>query len=75
MAAHLRLKEVLIKRNVSMSRLSRMTDISYNTIQALCRDTRRNVSLHTLSLIAEALEIPISDLYYEERPGSSASLE
>lgn len=66
----LKLKEVLQERGISMSKLSRMTDVSYNTVQILCRDPQHDAGIQLLSRIADALEISICDLLDEQPPSS-----
>lgn len=61
----LRVKEVLQDKGVSMSKLSRLTDISYNTVQILCRNPSHNVEIQTLGLIAQALKVPLASLFEE----------
>ena len=62
MLAKLRLKEVLKEKNVSQGRLSRIADVSLNTIQLLCNDPDHDVMLSTLVKIANALHVTLDDL-------------
>jgi DNA-binding Xre family transcriptional regulator len=48
-----------------MAKLSRRADLSYNTIQALCKDPYHDVNLGTLQKIADALHITVFDLLEE----------
>ena len=61
----MRLKEVLQEKNISMSKLSRMSDISFSTISRIINDKNYSPTLTTLERIARALDISISDLYKE----------
>ena len=61
----LKIKEEAEKRNLSMAKLSRMADVSYNTMQALFRHPDHDVSLYILYRIARALELSICDLIDE----------
>ena len=61
----LRVKEVLREKKVSMAKLSRMADLSYNTVQALCRNPYHEVNITTLNRIADALHIRVADLLEE----------
>ena len=61
----LRIKEVLEERNVSQSRLSRIADVSLNTIQEMTHDPLRDAKLSTLHRIAKALKLTVLDLYEE----------
>lgn len=58
----LRIREVAEAKGVSMSRLSRIADINYKTIQHVWRDPYREVTTTTLDKIARALGVPSSDL-------------
>lgn len=59
----LRLKEVLQEKNVSQSKLSRLADVSLNTIQAMYHNPLHDPALSTLHRIATALHVQICDLY------------
>ena len=59
----LRLKEILTEKKISQSKLSRMADVSLNTIQAIYHDPYRDVSMSTLEKLARALNVAVSDLY------------
>ena len=61
----IRLKEVLQEKNISMSKLSRMSDISFSTISRIINDKNYSPTLATLERIARALDVSISDLYEE----------
>ncbi len=61
----MRLKEVLQEKNISMSKLSRMSDISFSTISRIINDKNYSPTLPTLERIARALDISISDLCEE----------
>ncbi|HLZ64136.1 MAG TPA: helix-turn-helix transcriptional regulator [Ktedonosporobacter sp.] len=59
----LKLKEVLHEKKISQSKLSRLADISLNTIQALYHDPFHDCLLSTLEKLANALGVTINDLY------------
>jgi len=61
----IRLKEVLQEKNISMSKLSRMSDISFSTISRIINDKNYSPTLATLERIARALDVSVSDLYEE----------
>jgi|GraSoiStandDraft_30_1057271.scaffolds.fasta_scaffold797557_3 DNA-binding Xre family transcriptional regulator len=61
----LRVKEEAEKRGLSMAKLSRISDVSYNTMQVLFRHPHHDVSLYILDRIAQALDISICDLIDE----------
>lgn len=62
---YLKIKEVLLEKNVSQSKLSRLADVSLNTIQAMYHNPSHDPALSTLVRIANALKVDIHDLYEE----------
>lgn len=60
------IKQIREKKGISQYRLSQMTDISRTYIRNLENNKKCNPTLHILSLIAEALEVDIKDLFYSE---------
>ena len=46
-----------------MSKLSRMSDVNYNTIRGIWDNQNRDVAATTLEKIAKALHVNVSDLY------------
>jgi DNA-binding Xre family transcriptional regulator len=71
----LKLKEVLRDKKISQSKLSRLADVSLNTIQALYHDPFHDCLLSTLDRLAKALGVTINDLYEalpDEEPPASA---
>jgi transcriptional regulator with XRE-family HTH domain len=61
----LKVKEVLQEKQISMGKLSRLSDISISTINRICNDKTYSPTLATLERIAKALHVPLSDLYEE----------
>jgi transcriptional regulator with XRE-family HTH domain len=61
----MRLKELLKEKNISMGKLSRMSDVSFSTIQRIINEPKYSPSLNILERIAKALHVHISDLYEE----------
>jgi transcriptional regulator with XRE-family HTH domain len=61
----LRVKEILQQKGMSMGKLSRASDISFNTIRRVCNDPSYSPTLNTLVSIAKALNVSVSDLYEE----------
>ncbi len=59
----LKIKEVLQEKQVSQSKLSRLADVSLNTIQAMYHNPFHDPALSTLERIAKALHVNICDLY------------
>jgi DNA-binding Xre family transcriptional regulator len=58
----LRIKEVAQERGFSMGKLSRASDVSFNTIKRLMTHPYGGASVETLNKIANALGVTISDL-------------
>ena len=50
------------QKGISQDRLSKLADISLNTIAKLELDDNQNPTIDTLSKIAKALEIKVDDL-------------
>jgi DNA-binding Xre family transcriptional regulator len=59
----LKLKEVLQEKKISQSKLSRMADVSLNTIQAIYHNPYHDAVLSTLDRLARALRVNVCDLY------------
>jgi transcriptional regulator with XRE-family HTH domain len=50
-----------------MGKLSRLSDVSYSTISRIANnDTSYSPTINILQRLAKALNVPISELYYEE---------
>lgn len=60
------IKQLREKKNISQYKLSQMTDISRTYIRNLENNKKCNPTLGILSLIAEALDVQIKDLFYED---------
>ncbi|WP_376796995.1 helix-turn-helix domain-containing protein [Thermogemmatispora sp.] len=61
----LKVKEILAERGISMSKLSRMSDISFSTINRICNDPGYSPTVHTLEQLAKALGLHVADLLEE----------
>lgn len=61
----LRVKEVAEGKGMSMGRLSRTTGLAYNTIRNIYRYPTREVTTTTLTKIARALNVPVTELIGE----------
>ena len=62
----LRLKEILEEKQISMGKLSRLSDVSYSTISRMRNnDPNYSPTLNILERLAKALNVSISDLYCE----------
>jgi DNA-binding Xre family transcriptional regulator len=62
MSYRLRVKEVAESKGITMAKLSRMADVSYNTTQALFKHPTHDASLYILDRIAMALGVHLCDL-------------
>jgi DNA-binding Xre family transcriptional regulator len=61
----LKLKQILQERNISMGKLSRISDVSYSSIARMSNDPAYSPTLNMLERIAKALNVSVSDLYEE----------
>jgi DNA-binding Xre family transcriptional regulator len=61
----LRVKEVAEAKKITMTRLSRLADINYQTIQAIFRDPYRDVAYSTLLKISKVLNVKVDELVEE----------
>jgi len=59
----LRLQEVLQAKGITQARLSRLTDVSMNTIQTIYHNPYHDVALSTLERLARGLKVEVSELY------------
>ncbi|WP_081838878.1 helix-turn-helix domain-containing protein [Thermogemmatispora carboxidivorans] len=48
------------QRGISMSKLSRMSDISFSTITRICNDPSYSPTVHTLEQLAKALGLRVA---------------
>ena len=58
----LRVKDVAKQKDIGMAKLSRLSDISYKTIQKIWRNPYHDASLSTLNRIARVLNVPATEL-------------
>ncbi len=68
----LKVKEVAISKGFNMATLSRKSDVPINTIRRVWKDDRYPIYLPTLDKIAQALDVPTSDLI-EDMPNEGLS--
>jgi len=59
----LKVREIAERKKITRSRLARLADVQYNTINAIFSNDTRDISLSTLVKIANALKVPVTDLY------------
>ena len=60
------IKQLRERKNISQYKLSQITDISRTYIRNLENNKKCNPTLGILSLIAQALDVQIKDLFYED---------
>lgn len=58
----LRVKEIAVKKGMSMGKLSRVADISYKTVKRIYDDPQYSPTLVTLGKLAKALGVPTTEL-------------
>ncbi len=58
----LRVKEVAQEKGFSLGKLSRASDVAYNTVKAIYRNPYKEVTTTTLNKLAAALGVPASAL-------------
>ena len=68
----LKIKEAAQARSISMSKLSRMSDVSYDTIQQIYHNPYKDVNMSTLEKLADALKVEVSELF-EKQEGEAKS--
>ena len=57
MKLHVRLKPILVERNITQKDLAAATGLRQNTISELCNESRTTINKEQLGKIAEALQI------------------
>ena len=65
MMYRLKVREVAESKNISRTKLSRLSEMQYDTINGIWKDEKRDVSLSTLLKLARALHVPVTSLYEE----------
>jgi transcriptional regulator with XRE-family HTH domain len=60
------IKQLRESKNISQYKLSQMTDVSRTYLRNLENNKKCNPTLGILSLIAEALDVRVRDLFYED---------
>ena len=69
----LRVKEVAQEKGFSLGKLSRASDVAYNTVKAIYRNPYKEVTTTTLNKLAAALGVPSSELI-EDVPDDSGGI-
>jgi DNA-binding Xre family transcriptional regulator len=62
MRIRLRVKEIAAEKKVSMTRLHIRSEVAYTTIRKIFRDPYTDITLTTLSKLAQALNVSTKDL-------------
>ena len=62
----LKVREIAEQKHISMTRLSRIADVNYKTVQAIFHDPYRDVAYSTLLKLARALGVGIDVIAVEE---------
>jgi DNA-binding Xre family transcriptional regulator len=57
------IRQIAEHKGISRTRLSRLAEIQYDTINAIWKNDRRDVSLSTLIKIARALHTDVCELF------------
>ena len=59
---HCRLDELLVERNMTLTRLSELADISIVNLSVLKNDRARAIRFSTLRAVCEALDCEVGDM-------------
>lgn len=65
MKLRLRVKEIAEQKRMSMGKLERLADLSHPTVRDIFRDPYKEVTTTTLTKLAVALGVSVSDLFEE----------
>jgi DNA-binding Xre family transcriptional regulator len=65
MAVRLKVKQVAKEKGFSMGRLSRTSNVAYNTIKRIYDEKNYSPTMNTMMRIAKALDVSIADLVEE----------
>ncbi|MBV8695710.1 MAG: helix-turn-helix transcriptional regulator [Chloroflexi bacterium] len=71
----LKLKEIASTKAISMSKLSRLSDVSYDTIQQIYHTPYKDVNLSTLEKLADALTVNVCDLFEKVKEVSEEEIQ
>jgi DNA-binding Xre family transcriptional regulator len=59
----LRIRQIAEHKGLSRTRLSRLAELDYDTVNAIWNNDKRDVSLSTLIKLSIALQVDVSELY------------
>ena len=65
MRTRLKVKEIAEAKGITMTKLSRISDVNYKTIHAIFNNPERDVEYRTLLKLSKALSVSIPDLVEE----------
>ena len=65
MKLRLRVREIAQQKGMSMGKLERLADLSHPTIRDIFRNPYKEVTTTTLTKLATALGVSVSDLFEE----------
>ena len=63
MRLRLHIREIATQKGFTRTKISRLADLNYATVNALWTDEVRDVQVVTLEKIARVLQVKVSDLY------------
>ena len=66
MAVTFRLREVLVKKGISQTEASRITRVSFATINRLCTNATRQISLDVIDALCSSLRITPGQLFSQD---------
>lgn len=69
-----RIRELREKNKLSQERLAELSGVSRGTIAILERNGSNDVKAGTLKSLAKALEVPVSELFEEEKQDSEKEI-
>ncbi len=61
-----KLKQVIEEKGLTMNQVATLSGVSYSTIRKLCSNPRQYAMVHTLSKLADALEVSYAELIGRE---------
>jgi transcriptional regulator with XRE-family HTH domain len=61
-----KLKQVIEEKGLTMRQMAILSGVSYSTIRKLCRNPRQYAMVHTLSKLADALQVAYAQLIETE---------
>jgi DNA-binding Xre family transcriptional regulator len=59
----LKIRQIAEARGISRTKLSRLAELDYDTINKIWNNDHRDVTLSTLIKLSQALQVDVSELY------------